>query len=80
MKPAELLTLCQKQQDMGLSRIILTMPRPKSRRPNTFRKKVRTPFGYGEVANYHRKEDKLVFFIEIEKIRKYFIKTLRVSK
>lgn len=76
MTPRELCKLCKKQEDMGLSRVVLTMPRPKSRRLGTFRKNVRTPFGYGQVMSYHKNSDRLVFAIEINKIYNYFLKVI----
>jgi hypothetical protein len=71
MKPEELLEMCKVQESFGLDRIILTMPTPKS---GLSGRRIRTPFGFGEIANEHN--GKVCFWIEIKKIRTWLKKVV----
>lgn len=69
MSLEELKVICDQQEAYGLNRIMLTKPEPKG---GIRGYKVRTPFGNAEVANVN--DGKVLFWIEISKVRKYIKK------
>jgi len=77
MKIEELIEKVKFNKEMGLTRLILTMPEPKSGVGMSNR--VRTPFGLAEVACVNS-EGNVVFWIEIAKIEKWMKKALKELK
>ena len=72
----ELEALIATQEALTLERVILTVPKPKGRLRGRY---VRTPFGNGEIASVLPELDRVVFWIEIKKI-KAFIKKVRAEE
>lgn len=76
MRPLDLLKACKQQSEMGLDRIVLVKPMPKSWNHGNFRSGTMTPFGMAKVLGSTRTGD-LMFCIEISKVLKYLERVLK---